>query len=240
MLDKIREIGIHIMNGGAKDIGEGEFTYIGGGGKSTIDYAMTNEEGNEIIEELTVGTNTESNHQPLMVKLSKKSYRREVKQKENTMDWTENAIKEFKEKLAKEGKSKDWTELKRKIQKAIQWREVRKDGKKREKWWDKSCHEKKLQLKEKLKRCKRGILEVEEYMQEKKTYRNWIDKKKNEWNEKILEEIEKDKSEKNFWKAVNEGRKEKSNIFEGIEKEKWLEHFKTQLQGSTLFNFGLL
>ena len=38
MLDKIREIGIHIMNGGAKDTGVGEFTYIGGGVKSTIDY----------------------------------------------------------------------------------------------------------------------------------------------------------------------------------------------------------
>ena len=58
-----------------------------------------------------------------------------------------------------------------------------------------------------MRRCKSGILEVEEYRQEKKAYRNWIDKKKNEWNEKILEDIEKDKSEKNFWKVVNEGRK---------------------------------
>ena len=82
--------------------------------------------------------------------------------------------------------------------KGIQWREVRIDEKKREKWWDKTCHEKKLQLKEKLRRCKRGTLEVEEYRQEKKAYKNWIDKKKNEWNEKILEDIENDKSEKNF------------------------------------------
>ena len=115
--DKIGEIGIRIMNGGAKDTGVGEFTYIGGGRKSTIDYVMMNEEGNEIIEELIVGTNTESDHQPIMVKLNKEAHRREVKQKEKTIDWTENAVTEFKEKLAKESKTKDWRELKRKIQK---------------------------------------------------------------------------------------------------------------------------
>ena len=48
-----------------------------------------------------------------MVKLNKKSYRREVKQKENTMDWMENAVTEFKEKLAKEQKQRlDRTEKK--------------------------------------------------------------------------------------------------------------------------------
>ena len=58
-------------------------------------------------------------------------------------------------------------------------------------------------MNEKLRRCKMGNLEVEEYRKERKAYRNWIAKKKSEWNEKILEEIEKDKSEKNFWKVVN-------------------------------------
>ena len=33
---------------------------------------------------------------------------------------------------------------------------------------------------------------------------------------------------------MNEGRKKKSNIIEGIEKEKWLEHFKTQLEGTEI------
>ena len=51
MLEKIREIGMHIINGGTVDKGDGEFTYIEGGGKSTIDYVVTNEEGEEIIEE---------------------------------------------------------------------------------------------------------------------------------------------------------------------------------------------
>ena len=46
-----------------------------------------------------------------------------------------------------------------------------------------------------------------------------------------MEEIEKDKSEKNFWKVVNEGRKERTQIWEGIEDERWIEHFKKQLEG---------
>ena len=64
MLDKIREIGMYIINGGVTDRGGGEYTYLGGGGKSTIDYVITNEEGNEIVEEMEVGTNAESDHQP--------------------------------------------------------------------------------------------------------------------------------------------------------------------------------
>ena len=129
------------------------------------------------------------------------------------MDWSENALKEYKERLETEGKRGEWTELKRKMQNAIQWKEAKKEGKKREKWWDKTCHEKKMKLKEKLRKCKNGDLEVEEYRQEKKTYKNWIERKKSEWNEKMLEEIENDKSEKSFWKAVNEGRKERQHIF---------------------------
>ena len=76
MIEKIREIGMHIINGGTMDKGDGEFTYIGGEGKSTIDYVVTNEEGEEIIEEMEVGTNTESDHQPVIVRIDKKYNRK--------------------------------------------------------------------------------------------------------------------------------------------------------------------
>ena len=52
MLENIRETGMHILNGGKKDRGDGDYTYMGEGGKSTIDYVVMNEEGNEIIEEM--------------------------------------------------------------------------------------------------------------------------------------------------------------------------------------------
>ena len=210
MIEKIREIGMHIINGGTVDKGDEEFTYIGGGGKSTIDYVVTNEEGEEIIEEMEVGTNTESDHQPLIVRINKKYSRQAEKQRETIMDWSESAVVEFKKRLAEGAKNGDWTEIKMKIQKAIQWREVSRDVKKKEKWWDKTCHGRKIQLKEKLRKCKRGNLEMEEYRKERKAYRSWLEKKKSEWNEKILEEVEKDKSEKSFWKVVNEGRKERT------------------------------
>ena len=150
------------------------------------------------------------------------------------MDWSESAVVEFKKRLTEGVKNGDWTETKKKIQKAIQSREVSRDVKKKEKWWGKTCHERKIQLKEKLRKCKRGNLEVEEYRKERKAYRNWLEKKKSEWNEKILEEVEKDKSEKSFWKIVNEGRKERMQIWEGIEDEKWLKHFKKQLEDTEI------
>ena len=212
MIEKIREIGMHIINGGTMDKGDGEFTYIGG--------------GQEIIEEMEVGTNTESDHQPLIVRIDKKYKRKAERQREATMDWSENAVTEFTKRLSEKVKNGDWTEVKGKIQKAIQWREVNRDGKKKKKWWDRTCHERKIQLKVMLRSCKRGNLGVEEYRKERKAYRNWIEKKKNVSNEKIFEEIEKDKSEKNFWKVVNEGRKERTQIWGGIEDERCLEHFK--------------
>ena len=161
MTGKIREIGMHIVNGGTTDKGVGEFTYIGGGGKSTIDYVVTNEEGDEIIEEVGVETNTESDHQPLIVRIDKKYNRQAERQREAIMDWSENAVTELKKRLSEKVKNGDWTEIKRKIQKAIQWKEISRDGKKKEKWWDRTCHERKIQLKEKLKRCKRGNIGVE-------------------------------------------------------------------------------
>ena len=85
MLEKINEAGLHIVNGGTKDTGEGEYTYIGGGGKSTIYYVITNEEGNELIQEMTIGTNTESDHQPLTVRINKKYNRKETKKRRQ---WT--------------------------------------------------------------------------------------------------------------------------------------------------------
>ena len=115
MLDKIREIGMHIINGGTMDIGDGEFTYIGGGGKSTIDYVVTIEEGDEIIEEMEVGTNTESDHQPLIVTIDKKYNRQAKRQRKSIMDWSANAVIEFKKRLSKEVKNGDWTEIKGKI-----------------------------------------------------------------------------------------------------------------------------
>ena len=46
--------------------------------------------------------------------------------------------------------------------------------------------------------------------------------------QKIIEEIE-DRSERNFWKIVNENRNEKKS--KTIKEEDWIRHFKEQFRG---------
>ena len=42
MIERIRDLGLHILNGDIEEDWEGDFTYIGGGGRLTIDYALAN------------------------------------------------------------------------------------------------------------------------------------------------------------------------------------------------------
>ena len=51
----IRKVGMHIVNGDTNTDKEGEWTYVGGSGKSTIDYLITNAEGRRIIEDMGIG-----------------------------------------------------------------------------------------------------------------------------------------------------------------------------------------
>ena len=43
LLERIREKGLHIINGDTEGDREGDFTYVGGGGRSVIDYIITEE-----------------------------------------------------------------------------------------------------------------------------------------------------------------------------------------------------
>ena len=67
---------------------------------------------------------------------------------------------------------KTWTEVKRTIQETM-ITEMRREteGGICTKWWDKTCHDRKLKLKEVLRRYKKGEAEVTEYRKEKKIYR---------------------------------------------------------------------
>ena len=45
MIEKLEESGLQIINGGVEGDEEGKFTFIGGVGKSAIDYVVANETG---------------------------------------------------------------------------------------------------------------------------------------------------------------------------------------------------
>ena len=88
-----------------------------------------------------------------------------------------------------------------------------------------------MELRGLLRECKRGTKNVKEYTNKKKEYREWIKKKKIEWNERIIEEIERVKSVKNFWRVVNENENRNQIISDKIKKEQWLKFLKEQLKG---------
>ena len=93
---------------------DGDWTYIGGGGKSTIAYLIANEEGRRIVEDMEVGNTADSDHQPIEIQLNLKTDRTE-KDKKTWTNWTEAGKKRYRGRLEEEEKAKSWTELKDKI-----------------------------------------------------------------------------------------------------------------------------
>ena len=227
----IRKLGMHIVNGDTNTDKEGEWTYVGIAGRSTIDYLITDTEGRRIIEDMEIGNSEDSDHQPMEITMRFKMDEKE-KEKGTRTNWSEEGIRKFKGKLAEKEVASRWVELKEKVLKSTTTENIRLGkGEKREEWWDKSCHDKKMELRELLRECKRGTKNVKEYTKRKKEYREWIKNKKKEWNKKIIKEIERDKSVKNFWKVVNENENRNQVISDKIKKEEWLKFLKEQLKG---------
>ena len=68
------------------------------------------------------------------------------------------------------------------------------------------------------------------YEIKRKEYKELIKWKKKIEEEKVLREIEKDRTEKGFWRAVQKDRKRKE-ISTEIKNEQWYEYFKQQYDG---------
>ena len=67
-----------------------------------------------------------------------------------------------------------------------------------------------MKLKEALNRCKEGWINVKEYSAKQKVYRLLLKKKKEDWGDKLLEEMNMNRSEWKFWILVNENRKSRA------------------------------
>ena len=222
MLEKIRENGLHIINGNTKGDAEGDFTYIG-------------ERGRSVSEDMKIGRRIESDHLPLETELRMQKEEERKTEHKWRADWSKEGIKKFKEKIEEIGEVKEWKELKEKIQKAAARKKqtIYKEDKK-DKWWDGECIEWKKGLKEELTKCAREESPVENYRKKKKEYRGKIQRKKETWVESWTEKLKKDKSEKTMWKSLNRGRKIRNALVEEITDKKWREHFKKQLEGKEI------
>lgn len=98
----LREIGWSIMNGNMKGKEGGEWTYTGAGENSVIDYVIGDERVKERVEELRVGDQMESNHQPLVIKIREEG-RKKIGGRGGVRGsrdkWDEEGRNEFKSRL---------------------------------------------------------------------------------------------------------------------------------------------
>jgi hypothetical protein len=140
----LEENGLGIGNGTDGGDKEGEWTYIGARGCTTIDYVVRNEIARDEIE-MKVGDRIKSDHLPLEVRLCGGNLKREEKrfsEKRKILVWDEKGEENYRLGLEKGERSNSWKSLKDKITAALPWKEIEIGGnvKKEEKWWDEECH----------------------------------------------------------------------------------------------------
>ncbi|KYN06857.1 hypothetical protein ALC62_02241 [Cyphomyrmex costatus] len=155
LIKAVEERGWMILNGRKRGDEEGEWTYEKAGGRSVIDYGITNLEAEEKIRSFKIGCRRESDHYPIMIELGKEYIREERKQKreaEMIQDWSNEGVEYFRSNIEKiEWEKEDvkggWEELEEGVKRAVKMK--RRGGRKGVGWvlwWDKECREKKKEV----------------------------------------------------------------------------------------------
>jgi len=87
-------------------------------------------------------------------------------------------------------------------------------------WWDRSCTKKKRELKRIYRRWRRGKALRVRYMEEKRKFKIWVEKKQREKREKEKEELKKIGSKTKIWSYINRKCGKKKWVENKIGKEK--------------------
>jgi len=77
----VEESGCGIFNDCMKGDKEGEFTFTGGRGNTTIDFVLDDEEVREEIEDMRIGDRIDSNHHPVEVKVKGREWKKMIDKK---------------------------------------------------------------------------------------------------------------------------------------------------------------
>ncbi|XP_071579341.1 uncharacterized protein [Temnothorax nylanderi] len=239
LINSIEERGWEIFNGNVRGDEEGEFTFTGGRGDTVIDYVIGEGEVREKVESMTVGDRVDSDHHPLEIALrrGKEGDGRRRGKKGNRGIWNEEGAKRFMERIgAMEEKvddvNKEWEEMEARIKEAIKGVEEEMGGKRgKVGWWDKECREAKKEARRKLRTWRKRRGEGSAYKEKRKEFREMCKRKKEEENQRWERKAEGARREAEVWEIVNKERKKRRGIEEGIEEEKWKEHFMKLLGG---------
>lgn len=242
LLKEINKKGWMILNGCEEVQETGEWTYIGEQGKSVIDYVIVNSEARFKIKSLEVGDRIESDHLPLIVQMKggrtaerERDEEREIK----VSDWSEEGIEHFQNNMSNWINEKTelndiWRGMKEQINKAkkvIQRKRYNWQLGQR-KWHNKEWKERKRNVRRKLREFKDGITSREQYLKERKTYKEWCIAKKIEQQKEEEDKIKNIKTETEVWKYINKKRKRREGIEEGILLIEWENHFMNSLEGT--------
>lgn len=187
MLEWMEEKGWSVLNGNKEGDESGKWTYYKGENRSTIDYAVVNEQAWEQIIKFEVGERIESDHQPIIVEIKTRNRKNIEKQEDKaieTQDWTLQGIKKYIEEIEKtewkeSGVEDSWREIKKEIRSKVvkrKWKISNKPGKKP--WWKKECREKKKEALKAWKKKINGEGSEESYKEKLREYKKVCDEKK--------------------------------------------------------------
>ncbi|XP_020299280.1 vicilin-like seed storage protein At2g18540 [Pseudomyrmex gracilis] len=97
-------------------------------------------------------------------------------------------------------------------------------------WWDNECRDKKSKVRTKLQKWRRERGDKKGYKEEKRSYKELCERKREEENKRWVEKARKERTEKEIWKIVNRERKKKRwGDHDRIEIEEWDGYFKKLL-----------
>ncbi|XP_068991496.1 trichohyalin-like [Neodiprion pinetum] len=233
----LEETGWTIMNGNIEGDEEGEFTYVGGAGVTVIDYAIGDIEVRDRVKRIEIGDRVDSDHHPVIVWL-RGAVARTRKGKRvggtNRGDWTEEGRMRFRTEVKWEGIGE--VDVGKEIEKRI--REFRRasdvGGRGREAkkgWWDEECRRKKAEVRQSLRKWRKGEGEGDAYRKERREYNRLCEERKKKENEGFIKEAAEARTESKVWEIVNRERKKWKRVNEEIGDQEWREYFMGLLGG---------
>lgn len=180
------------------------------------------------LREFRIGERIESGHMPLVVEegtdieTEEKGSSQEEEEEENKkkeekitiISWDEEAIQRYEEKtrmweqekgFATSSIEEKWIRLKEKVMGAMMKKRIKKKKKKMgdKDWWDKECTRKKREVKKSYKKWKRGEINRERYIEERRKLREKYEEKQKNKRKKEEEELKRLRNETDICKFIN-------------------------------------
>ncbi|KAI5728807.1 hypothetical protein M8J77_021345 [Diaphorina citri] len=250
LLDLFEKHALYCLNGRSPGDIPGNFTFIGGQGKSVIDYFVTNMTNLPNIQEMNVlEIATAADHLPLELCLNTNLRDQETEDRGNNLEvrykprkwkWKEELGKEYGKnmtrsvtseeikKIATSSTRESYLILRQLITNAAEKMKVKtnKNFKKTKNlWFNTKCRVKKRELLRTLRKCRDENFEkskVQEYLTKRKEYRVALNEAKQEKNDEIKTKLSQTKNGAEFWKTIKIFRPKKEYT-DPVDKSIWTE-----------------